>query len=528
MLLASCAPLVSSGNTENAGSISFTLPRIPAETGSGSQNVSRNADPYGENGCFIVTVTDNAGTVQTKRAHSGNTLSFDELAFGDATIVLIAYDANQLDDAFLSPELTSIEAAELLTYAEMSWYYGSSTCTVLHETQNVTIQMKKQEFKVYPTVRGRVVFSNTYSNWLLNQADDTTMYGGNGHLTAFCYDPQGSLITAINGENGDVSSFIRIFLPAFHGEETTYYFDGDNIVDYTFADASILPQRIAGNLRYVYFTTNEYGARDEGNNTVFFFDKAKGTTPALKTITIPDFDIVTALAYDNGRLYVAGEKKGEIQADGTSCSTLSVISYRIKADGSLDTETGSTYLSFTEEDLVEPIKTATDFTNNHNYVVDLNNNYERWIYTTISDIAFVDGTLYAIRNVLLFDNNNNRIKERALGDVIYIDERSIKQVDDMMFSHYRLGETNTNAIPYRFVALKPKEFDIAVLNPYFNGQPAFLRYNFETTREFQTVTGNSMPYDTIINIRGGSSGTAFGSTLFEHLTSQGHLFRKEI
>lgn len=380
------------------------------------------------------------------------------------------------------------------------------------------------------------------NGWFYSQQNGVTL-ADDETMTAFCYDPEAKLVIALKSGN---DSIFNIYTPSING------YTEDDFVQFTFPTV-YNPQRITSSGKYIYFTTTKYGVgggkTPETSNSIYYFDSTGETPKAATEIIINDFDVVTALTYFNGNLYVGGEKRGEIIETITDeyssstdyshtiyNSTYAVYVYDINADGILST-TKTTYLSYTDDDVMEEIRTT--YPSHYREIMYMNKapdsthdyTYHTWINNTISDMAVQDGKVYVARNAMVALGNCNKYTGGTgqtsinipsakgtyfFGNIVSGNNGNIVNESEFKANNC-LDTVHPEFIPCRFIAIKPKEFDMtSIFDVCISSDPA---------EQYMAGTINLRTQNiTLYNPDGGIDSIRKGSGFSISLSNATHLY----
>lgn len=468
-----CSAIISGSDSDNSGKVSILLPAPEGTRG------TRAAVPASYT--FIITVTNTDGTNTTKSGHSGDSLEFT-VNYGKISICAASYDS--ILDASL-PAMTDVStASSYLQSNEYAYYYIQETHEISQAQTSINLDLKKSLL----SIQGTVLFNKTTAAFPMNQNIPGWSYprynitDNADDLQCFCYDEAGNFITA-SQTSAYGTNTIRVYSLGIEGGRYKY-------VESKSYPITGIPQRIAAWGNYIYYMTAKYGTTilSEGAWTaalkqVTILDR---TTGATTTYSSEEFDIITALTACNGRLYIAGEKRGPVTevtpvygnffSDNPSqkyISTYSVYSYGIGSGGSLGDP--ALYLSYTDDDTINAIREFSISDYNSIMYTDktpITQQYYTFIYNTISDLASYNGKVYAIRNTLINladcyqtgsgSGSTPTSGRYAYGNIICgSGGRPVNQTP------YQGGfsASGSTYIPCRFIAIKPDEFDFTMLTP---------------------------------------------------------------
>lgn len=369
-------------------------------------------------------------------------------------------------------------------------------------------------------------------------------------LAAYCYDAERNLYLVSNPKNE--SDSLELGKYTFNKEKGVYSENYTKIATFPLDTYEFIPWKIACDGKYVYYISKTAigrslaGLRYTSDKLFYVQLPADGESVevieynnenSVPAVEVSAFTSVTALAYNDGVLYIAGEKSNKLDEPNKIMgavydeekkeyvfaeenqdvynNTYSVKAFTVTENGSDITLTNSaTILEYDDESFEtsypEIFEIPEDYIPSFEYPLAY---YKLDFDNIISDIAFVDGKIYAIQNLFLDThagiatvnepyNYMSSVEVMKLGSAKLLvatpNKEGFEKIDlPKSYSYY--GKT-TGFIPTRFIAIKPEEL---ILSDGANESVNCSVYLPDGTVDFDTATGSG--FDKIVT----ASGNAF-------------------
>jgi len=363
-------------------------------------------------------------------------------------------------------------------------------------TYNGTIETRTFAFNIFEPAVPLFGKSGNEKGWKLNDQ----VFSEEEYLDSFCYDADHNIYIAVR--TSEMSSTIK---KCTYNPNNNSYGDPVIIAVVSYPGQYFARMTTDGNHIYGVLSTSVPNMKFESPN-IFCTTTEEGREISEEAFSnyilslSEDFSAVSALVYNDGKLYVGGVDK-EIESseeksifskfDGENCieETKNVVSnkyiirsYPIYIDGTLNTLSSTIEKTINDSEIVEKHDslqaiTAPETTNIKIY-------YQYQLNTIISDLAIFNNNVYALVNS--YSNNgyvyystldNSYTTEYYGSNNAYFYKSGIRVYTDLYNltnseEDFTVGVasqseySSSNEVATRFLAIKPKEFVLAVNGGY--------------------------------------------------------------
>lgn len=410
---------------------------------------------------------------------------------------------------------------------------GSNKISV-KATYNGTIETRTFAFNIFEPPVPLFGKSGNEKGWKLNDQ----VFSEEEYLDSFCYDADHNIYIAVR--TSEMSSTIK---KCTYNPNNNSYGDPVIIAVVSYPGQYFARMTTDGNHIYGVFSESVSYLDYHENSSILFITTEEGQEISSDDVPVlslsADFSAISALVYNDGKLYVGGIDKdivstevaeigygrngsGEIATREENAENLkyTIKSYTVRDNGTLDSENSLVVKTMTDTDIVtahpELLAVGTpDDTNIRVY-------YQYALGTVISDLAVCNNNVYALMNTYSENSYNSfslatgSDSSRSCGIRVITDlynltnpEEDFTAVGNALLQNGVGG--NLNEIATRLLALKPKEFVLAV-----NGRNSGTKVKDVNTKK-KSVSLKSLTGDYCFDELVSASGSSFNLRGTTHL-----------